>query len=808
MLKYIFRFFAIVFLLIHSSSTLLAQEERKVSLSVYGGAAFFLKNKTNNADLSTRVLGGFKPTPLAGLGVYYKLSQRFYIGENYLYLFSAKIDNRKLSSHTFRTTLKYYILANKKLNPYITGSLNVNMLTLKRSYSERVYIPDAGSNAIGAGIQLDSVHYREKSLKLSNLPVLGGSIGAGFEFRINKRFNVFAEYNLHANLGKKNDLIQQYYFSNQSNFMFQTVTAGINIKLFKPQKQLLAVLTPDSWRNSKPIDVKGTIIYKNTAKPYNKVLPVERTDTLEAVQEVDPTDETGLVFFSRGIEMGHYQFMLPRKKRRIIRADLQILNYNKIDIEDEEVELEMVEDEVSENILSRDANFAVLLREGFQHEVELMTTAENIGGTVELADTTCRVRIVLRDQYDSIIAYQDTLENKAFNFVDVKPGTYKVTFQRLNNECTRTEFRYAFTGALPYITSQSNTDLPEDTTASYSIQGNVQVSPTKKEAPKGTTSKLIDPTGRVESTTSLGGPKTDFNYRNLPSSDFSAVYEDPSDKASMMYTVKDRKANVIREVKQGPSKKAAKGPVIVKGKVELPNPAQASTVSVLLVDSTGKIRQKAPLQADGSFSFNDLAKNKYKVAYESTDPAVRGKLNYNVTDKSVKLNKIVLPELTSYIEEADTIHFSKQPLQANDSTGRKVIVLEPASKEKPVTNKTGTPIEKKTPRKEVPIRYPFTEFKPNTTYNDQGYEVKPVGYGVQISSFFINSNLEKFCQRVRAKGEKNIFIQVIYKDKNNPAAGLIYRVILGADEDKEKMLKRVPAYMDKGYDAVLRKHLN
>jgi cell division septation protein DedD len=124
-----------------------------------------------------------------------------------------------------------------------------------------------------------------------------------------------------------------------------------------------------------------------------------------------------------------------------------------------------------------------------------------------------------------------------------------------------------------------------------------------------------------------------------------------------------------------------------------------------------------------------------------------------------------------------------------------------------VTN--NTPVVKKTGKnKEVPIRYTFMQFKPGTTYNDLGYEVHPEGYGVQVSSFFINSNLEKFCQRLKTKGEKNIFIQVIQKDKNNPDAGIIYRVIIGADKDKDKMLKKVPNYMDKGYDAVLRKHLD
>ena len=788
MYQYIFRSLLAVFLLIYSCSGLWAQEERRISLSLYTGAAFFSKDKKNDANLTTRALGGFKPAPLVGLGLYYRLSPHLYAGESYTFLFGATNSNRNLSSHTFRTSLKYYILTEKKINPYIGAGFNVNMVTLKRSEREELFVPPAGnSNVVGSGLDVDYIIYREKELKLSNMPMLGASLGAGFDIKLSKRFNFFAEYNLNMNAGKTNPLIEQYYFSNQSNFMYHTVSAGVNMKFFKPKKQLLAKLKPEDWRNSKPIDVKGTIIYKKSAKLYNKVLPVEKTDTLANKLELNPTEETGLVFFSRNIEMGHYQFMLPKKKRRIIRADLQILNYNKIEIEDDELEIDMVEDDGSENILSRDANFAVMLREGFQHEVELTTTAENIMGTLDMSDPDCLVRVILKDQNDSVIAIIDTLKDKTFNFVDVEPGNYKVTFQRMNKECSKTEFRYAFTGATPYIRRQSNLNEPEDTIPVYSIRGKVAISDTKPEAPKGTVAKLIDPSGRVESSTSLGGPKTDFAYTRLSSPNYEVVYEDPSDKASLNYAVKDRKDQLVRQVKKGPAKKAPKGDIVVKGKLDIPNPALASAVSVLLVDSTGKIRQKAPLKPDGSFSFDNLAKNKYRIAYESTDPLVKGKLNYSTIDKSLKVNKVELPELTSYIEEADTIHFTK--------------------KGPGITDTNPDPVKKTTKTKETPVKYLFTQFKPGTTYNDLGYEVKPEGYGVQISSFFITSNLEKFCQRVRAKGEKNIYIQVIQKDKTNPDAGLIYRVIIGADDDKEKTLKKLPQYIDKGYDAVLRKHL-
>ena len=826
MLKYIFRFFFVLISLLISHSTIKAQEERKLSLSVYGGAAFFPKSKTNPADLPTRVFGGFKPSPIVGLGIYYKLSKKIQLGENYSYLINATTGSRTFNNHAFRTTLKYYILKERKINPYVTGSINFNLMSLARKENEYTFVPTAGnnSNIIGNGIMVDSIHYREKALNLSQMPTMGVSVGAGFEFKITKKIYFFAEYNINENLGRNNALVQKYYFYNKSNFAYQSVTAGINIKFFKPQKQLLATLDRDDWRNSRSIDVKGTIIYKNPNKPYKKILPVEQTDTSETILKNTPTDEHAFVFFSRGIEPGEYQFMLPKKHKKIIRADLQILNYNKIEIADDELQLDMVEDEVSENILSRDANFAVLLREGFQHEIELTTTAENIMGTYVSLDTNCRVRIVLRDQYDSVIAYIDTLGSNKFNFVDITPGNYKITFSRLNNECTKTIFNYSFSGAAPYVRKQSNRNEPEDTVISYSINGKVSTSDTKADAPKGSVSRLIAPSGRVEKKTNLSGTKTDFNYKNLNSPNYSVVFEDPTNKASMSYKLKDRKAAVIREVKISPTKKipSVGGSVAITGKVILPNENQAKTVTALLVDSTGKIIQVLPVNPDGSFSFDNLAKNKYRVVYESTDPLVRGKLEYNTTDKSLKLNKIMLPVLSNSIEEFDTIHFYKKILinATKDTIAQNKNIITKDTTVSKIKDKNvfiedtitqvsdkNVAIKKQVKTKVVPIRYLYKDFGPGNTYNDLGFIAHPIGYGIQVSSFFINSNLEKFCQRLKAKGEKNIFIQVVMKDKNNPNAGTIYRVILGTDENKEKMVKKIPTYMDKGYDAVLRKHL-
>src|SRR6187402_2965175 len=99
MLKHIFRIFLVLFLVASSFSTSEAQEERRTSLSFYGGVAFYPKSKLNSASLPTRALGGFNPSPMIGLGAYYRLSQRLRLGETYTFNFGASAGNRSLSSH-------------------------------------------------------------------------------------------------------------------------------------------------------------------------------------------------------------------------------------------------------------------------------------------------------------------------------------------------------------------------------------------------------------------------------------------------------------------------------------------------------------------------------------------------------------------------------------------------------------------------------------------------------------------------------------------------------------------------------------
>ncbi|HEY8400370.1 MAG TPA: SPOR domain-containing protein [Cytophagaceae bacterium] len=86
------------------------------------------------------------------------------------------------------------------------------------------------------------------------------------------------------------------------------------------------------------------------------------------------------------------------------------------------------------------------------------------------------------------------------------------------------------------------------------------------------------------------------------------------------------------------------------------------------------------------------------------------------------------------------------------------------------------------------------------TYNRYGELVTPKGYGIQVVAFCNFNNLQKY---LRLFADKDMYIQVI--DYTNHSVPL-YRVIIGANENKEFIEKEISFFNNAGVSAVLRKH--
>jgi cell division septation protein DedD len=252
-------------------------------------------------------------------------------------------------------------------------------------------------------------------------------------------------------------LLKQYYPSNTSNFGFQFISGGITIKLLKPTKQLIATITKDQWDGDPSIKVRGTIVYKRKSKIFEKQVDVEMINSKDSLVSKIPANQEG-VFTTKNIFPDDFKFILEKPNSKIIKADLEIIHNNRLSIFDDYPALTIVEDGETDNLISRDNNFSVVLREGFQHEVGITALSNNVSGKLSTSTfkQACKnILVFLKNKRDSIVAVTKPNEDCTFGFQDIPSGPYTLIFVSTNADTVST-FNYNFNEPSPIIQRQFN----------------------------------------------------------------------------------------------------------------------------------------------------------------------------------------------------------------------------------------------------------------------------------------------------------------------------------------------------------------
>ncbi|MBX9851767.1 MAG: SPOR domain-containing protein [Cytophagaceae bacterium] len=450
------------FILLANLSLVSAQEEKRISFNGFGGISLLPGSaKINPAGQMTNIFGGYSPGITGGLGVNYRFNERFSLSNNAFIFFASKTNfNFKVAG--LKSSLRYYPWSDvRKFSPFVSAGLNLNLLFLNRkAYTDSIF-PDNSSSVIGPGVTVTKITYNYENLKLSFVPSPGANIGAGCAFRLSDKISLYTEYAFVYSLAKPFSLIKDNYQANKANLSFHFATAGVTFKLLKPKKQLLAILTRDQWDGDPTVSLKGEIVYKNPKKAPEKVVPVEmRTNEEDTILTIIPTDKAGL-FEYKNLRADDYHFMLSKRNRKILRADIQLIHDNrKVDIFDDFPELQMIDDFEANNLISRDNNFSVILREGFQHEVDATILSNSIFGKVTPIgnDSVCRnMLVLLKTMNDSVLAVTEPKNDCSFNFNNVEPGAHKIVFVRKDVQGDM-KFSYEFTEAPPVILRQFNTE--------------------------------------------------------------------------------------------------------------------------------------------------------------------------------------------------------------------------------------------------------------------------------------------------------------------------------------------------------------
>jgi SPOR domain len=753
-----------------------AQKEKKISFNLMAGAAFLNKSeKLAPSGLPQNIFGGYKPGIAGGAGISYRLSEKMYLFEN-ISIVHTKKANFRLNLNTFRTGLKYNILSpEKRFSPFVSASVDLALVFLNRAKNTRDVFPDSTANSIGTGFGATKITYNQEQLKLSAVPTLGTSLGAGFDFRLSPKFSLFLLYSFSHNLAKQPKLIKDNYPYNNSNLNYHMVTGGITIRLFTKARQLLANLAKAQWEGDNIASLKGTIIYKKPSAS-KKEEKVEMTNDKDSTLRVISSDKEGL-FKIPDLPRNDYKFYLAKRNKKIDRADLELIHDHRLKLSDDYLSLEMFDELESENFISREGNYSVVLREGFQHEVNLSVTGLSINGRLDnfSPDTSChRVMLLLYDKKDSLIKSTTPMADCSFRFADIVPGAYKMVIREKDKD-QKVSFNYAFTGAQPTVSRQFNSVAPK---LSYMIAGKIDLKDSidngiKKEV----LIKLIDPESKVVKDTALTQDGK-FHFDNLPSDKYTIAYEpEPKVQGKLEYTIDDN-VDVYHEEYSynfGVSPLDNTGQITARGKLTTLKPDQSY---VYLVTKDNEVKAKVRPGPDGKFSFTNLPSKNFKIAYQLDDASATAKLNYDFIDETgIGEETVVLSATGSKVQAV------KQKIQGNVTT----------------KNPGGVKVE----------RYnviSVAHMESGKTYDSEGHAVKVQGFGIQVASYKWLENLKRHYAQIQDAGIKDAYIQVVRMTVNGESVKF-YRIVIGSHNDLNDLRDRDTQLKEKGFSTTYRKHL-
>jgi hypothetical protein len=294
-------------------------------------------------------------------------------------------------------------------------------------------------------------------------------------------------------------------------------------------------------------------------------------------------------------------------------------------------------------------------------------------------------------------------------------------------------------------------------------------------------------------------PPGEFMFEGLASGDYQIDYElsDKNAKGKIIYTVLADNSAFRKDFVYyfGKTNESPSLNFKVKGQIMiLPSTASAGT-DVYLIDPSHQITQKTQTDKDGYFHFDKLPSKEYKVAYAINDSTLKTDLKYAILDDN---NHVV-----------DDVAPNEEVIIASATATKKMSVVQKVKNREPkkqVEQGSKSEIDNSLKNNINTASTDYASFKIHQTYTVDGKSVHQTGYGVQVGSFKLISNLKKSIQHLEESGHNEIFIQVVTLTFNDKTEKL-YRVILGAYEDlndlrdHEEMLKKA------GFQTICRKHI-
>ncbi|TAF74852.1 MAG: hypothetical protein EAZ53_07275 [Bacteroidetes bacterium] len=275
-------------------------------------------------------------------------------------------------------------------------------------------------------------------------------------------------------------------------------------------------------------------------------------------------------------------------------------------------------------MLSREASFAVNIREGTKHNVQV--TAQNGEINIDMdRDTStspCPVLAVLYDEFGNKIATQKPDKEGKVNFKGLENGNFNVAFE-LQPPCKEADFTYKVNEGKIKGQHNSTYDVSKDS-LTYNVEGFLEFKD-KNAVKENVTVMLVDKNSKTiksrQSTKSNGS----FAFTNIKPGNYKVVYDvgNPKIQSRMEYEIRTNRDSLVNRVDfpfNELKSKSSEGTRLMAGKLELSDRTIAAyKVNLDLVDKYNRVIDRSIPNKDGTFEFIDKASEKNDIIYEMTD---------------------------------------------------------------------------------------------------------------------------------------------------------------------------------------------
>lgn len=285
-----------------------------------------------------------------------------------------------------------------------------------------------------------------------------------------------------------------------------------------------------------------------------------------------------------------------------------------------------------QQMLSREANFDVNLREGLRHNLKVSINDGELNILMDSDGGPCKTLATLYDQFGNKVATAAADASGNVNFSNLAKGIYNVVFE-VQPPCPQTAgVSYKINSPGIEVLSQGNEEYtPISDSLAYNVEGFVDLKD-PQESKENIQVMLVDQDSKMVKSRISTSKDGQFTFKNLKPGNYKVVYEVGSSKVQsrINYSVVDTKNQIIKHEDIPYNEfvnRSKEGTRLMAGKIELNDPTVAAyKVNLDLVDRFNRIIDHSIPNQDGSFRFIDRKSDNSDVIYEIEDKKLQQEL--------------------------------------------------------------------------------------------------------------------------------------------------------------------------------------